>query len=498
MGFVRRSQLSAYLTAGVAVTGAGLIPIPPVHPAPNVHEVLLTSVELGPLGDGTALLLGGSGYPVPSQGYLEAFNANFLAPLGYTGTNLVPVTTPESLYPFVPPGPFAATLNSSMATGEQIIEKEILSRVASGEASPEHPLVVTGYSQSSIMDATLMKELAGKVPTEDLRFVLLGNENNPNGGFLERFDLPAGSNPTAESLGITFNGAMPSDLFPTDNFTDEYDGFADFPKYPINLLADINAYLGILFNHIAYLGVTPEQATPEADGGDAILLPTSAVDTMVNYYMIPTESLPLVDLLRLVPFVGNPLADLVQPDLFVLVNLGYGNVDDTYLGGWDHGPADVGTTMGFLPPQSVLDQVPEALVKGLQQGVQDMFKDLANPSNYQLISPQTMHEFLGPIVNAATAAFDLDKSPSEMSSWFNSFLTSTIDNYKTGLTELSFTHTGIPPIDVASTLLFTLPKVAEEMFQTQMAAGNPVDAVGDPLAAVVGLLPILAIGALGL
>ncbi|HEU0190151.1 MAG TPA: PE-PPE domain-containing protein [Mycobacterium sp.] len=490
----------ACLSACVAVTGASLIAVGPVQPAPTVHTrgVLLASVESGPLGDGAALLLGGSGYPVPSQGYMQAFDTNFLQPLGYTGTNLVPLTTPESLYPFVPPGPFAATLNSSMATGEQIIEKEIASQIASGNVSPDHPLVITGYSQSSIMDATLMAQLAGKVPSDDLRFVLLGNENAPNGGFLERFDVPAGANPDVPSLGITFNGAMPSDLFPTDNFTDEYDGFADFPQYPINIISDLNAYLGIIFNHIAYLGLTPEQTTPIADGGDAIALSTSAADTMVNYYMIPTESLPLVDLLRLVPFVGNPLADLVQPDLFVLVNLGYGNVDDTYMGGWDHGDADVPTTMGFLPPQSVLDQVPQALAWGLQQGLQAAFKDLMNPSNYQLIAPETMHEFLGPIINAATAAFDLDKSPAEMSSFFNSFLTSTIDNYKTGLGELSLTHTGIPTIDIDSALFSTLPKVAEELFETQMAAGNPVDAIGDPLAAVVGLLPIMAIGALGL
>jgi hypothetical protein len=32
-------------------------------------------------------------------------------------------------------------------------------------------------------------------------------------------------------------------------FADEYDGLVDFPQYPINLLADINAILGFLYVH---------------------------------------------------------------------------------------------------------------------------------------------------------------------------------------------------------------------------------------------------------
>ncbi|EUA34694.1 PE-PPE domain protein [Mycobacterium xenopi 3993] len=39
--------------------------------------------------------------------------------------------------------------------------------------------------------------------------------------------------------------------------------------------------------------------------------------------MIPTQNLPLLEPLRQVPVVGNPLADLLQPDLRVIVELGY-------------------------------------------------------------------------------------------------------------------------------------------------------------------------------
>ena len=43
---------------------------------------------------------------------------------------------------------------------------------------------------------------------------------------------------------------------------------------------------------------------------------------MTNYYEIPVTTLPLLDPLQLIPFIGNPLADLLNPDLSVLVNLG--------------------------------------------------------------------------------------------------------------------------------------------------------------------------------
>jgi hypothetical protein len=57
---------------GVAVIGAGLIAAPPVAaPAANieVRAVQLTNGETAdfPLGDGTALVMGGSGFPIPAQ-----------------------------------------------------------------------------------------------------------------------------------------------------------------------------------------------------------------------------------------------------------------------------------------------------------------------------------------------------------------------------------------------------------------------------------------------
>ncbi|MGB3474764.1 MAG: PE-PPE domain-containing protein [Mycobacterium sp.] len=475
--------LGAYLTAGLAITGAGALVVPPAQPAAAHAPVLLAAAESS-LGGGTALIMGASFVATPSQGWLNAFDRLYLQPQGFTG-DMRAVTTPESLYPFT--GPFSMTFDNSTAQGQQIILDAIKAQIAAGGVSHDNPVVVSGYSQSSTIDSLLMSRLAAEgVDPNDVHFVLLGDPSNPNGGLLERFAVPDGNTPDATSLGLTFSGATPSDISPTDIYTYEYDGFADFPKYPINLLSDLNAYLGIIFNHIAYLGLTPDQVD------NAIQLPTSTADSLTNYFMIESPSLPLLDPLRLIPVVGNPLADLLQPSLSVLVNLGYGSIDN----GWSPGFADVPTPMGFLPPQSVLDQVPDALLNGLQQGVQDAFNTLMDPTNYQLISPQTMDYVLGPIINSAIAAFNLDGSPDDISNYLSTFLAGAANWFTQGFGELSFTHTGLPAVDMASALLFTLPPLAVELFNTEMAAGNPLDAIGEPLAALVGLAPLMLIGAL--
>jgi hypothetical protein len=43
----------------------------------------------------------------------------------------------------------------------------------------------------------------------------------------------------------------------------------------------------------------------------------------LTYYLMPTAQLPLLDPLRMLPILGNPLADLLQPFLKPIVDLGY-------------------------------------------------------------------------------------------------------------------------------------------------------------------------------
>ena len=305
-----------------------------------VHAPGLSGASRGAAAD-VALIMGPSGFPVPSPTYLDAANKLYVQLL-HPGATPVPLTTPEGLYPIT--GVSSLKLNNSVAQGVATLNNAILQQIAAG-----NHVDVFGYSQSSTVSSLVMSQLAAEhVPPSDVSFTLVGDPSNPNGGFLERF--VGGSIP---SLGVTANhtGATPSNLYPTSIYTKEYDGFADFPQYPINVLSDLNAYLGIAFDHTAYVNLTPQQICGATD-----------LDTYGNttYYMIPTNNLPLLEPLRWIPF-GNPLADLVQPDLTVLVDLGYGSTTQ----GWSPGPPNVPTPFGLFPTNIN----PATVVTALAQGI---------------------------------------------------------------------------------------------------------------------------------
>ncbi|MGH3560942.1 MAG: PE-PPE domain-containing protein, partial [Mycobacterium sp.] len=321
-----------YASGGVALVGTGIIAVTPLAAPPpdvQVRAIRLTGDAAdSPLGDGTALVLGGTSIPQPGQRYLDAANTLYLQPHGFSGT-LQSLFTPEN------------ASSTSVAQGEQILDATILQKINSGDVSAENPLVVFGYSQSALIASDVMRQLAGQdVRSDDVRFVLIGDPDNPTGGM----EVTSSTVPPQDVMA---NIATPNDLYPTDVYTHEYDGVADFPTYKIDLLSDLNALLGFINEHLTYLSLTPEQIN------DAIQLPTSAADTMVNYYMIPAESLPLLDPLRLIPVIGQPLYDLLEPDTQILVNLGYGSIDQ----GWWPGDADVVPDAGLFPTDLNLGDV---------------------------------------------------------------------------------------------------------------------------------------------
>ena len=110
-------------------------------------------------------------------------------------------------------------------------------------------LVIYGYSQGAIIANREKRKLAEQYPAgttaPDIDFVLSGDVNLPNGGLLARFPglyIPI--------LDLSFNGPEPTDTqFDTVVITRQYDGFADFPLYPLNLVADLNALLGFVYVH---------------------------------------------------------------------------------------------------------------------------------------------------------------------------------------------------------------------------------------------------------
>jgi PE-PPE domain/PE family len=342
-----------------ALLGGGGLPTPMVVQPPL-------------LGTTVGLVMGGSGQPIPPPSSVTAalnyFNQNF----SVLSSNAHALVTPEGLYPLT--GVKSLTLDVSVAQGVQILDSAIKNTLA---ANPSGSVAVFGISQSVVIASLEMENLANPLlnpspPTANqLGFVLVGDEMNPNGGILARFPgFPAGQPLQIPSLGIAFYGATPSNtIYPTNVYTLEYDGYADFPQYPINLISDLNAFAGIVYVHGTY-PLNPSALPP---GYNIQQLPTSPGYTGVtNYYMITTPNgLPLLDPVRAIPVIGNPIADLLQPDLTTIVNLGYGNPNF----GWSQGPADVQTYFGLFPHVSQ-QLIAQDLIAGAQQGAHAFVSDI--------------------------------------------------------------------------------------------------------------------------
>jgi PE-PPE domain-containing protein len=423
-------------------------------------------------GDDTALVMGGSGIPIPPQTYLDAANDLYLhVPDG----SVQPLTTPEGAYPVT--GVNSLQLDTSVAQGVTTLNNAIMQQIAGG-----NHVDVFGYSQSTIISSMEMAQLqAAGVPSSDVNFTLVGDLMNPNGGIDERFvglSFP--------SFGQTFSGATPSDLYPTDIYTIEYDGFADFPRYPIDLPSDLNADLGIFYEHFAYLNVTPEQMSGTVDLG-------TFGDT--TYNMIPAESLPLLDPLRLIPVIGQPLYNLLEPDTAILVNLGYGSITQ----GWDtQNPPDVPTPFGLFPTDINPADLVTALLQGAQQGITDAIAQLGDPANYQLIpllDNPSLQQFLAALHTIGLTPTD---HPTLLQ-FLDAFSTlgnggspiSPPANLIDAFTASASADLGVlkPLVDNVLALGITLPQYDATLFVDGLQSGNLVDAIGNPIAADIGLVP---------
>lgn len=424
-------------------------------------------------------VMGGSGMPLPPASFIDAVNSLYIQP-NLPGTTSVPLFTPEQFYPF---SVTEMSLSASVATGLRLLDNSLQPYIATGT-----PVGVFGYSQSAIIASLEMEALrAAGVPSSAVHFVLIGNPMNPNGGLFERF---AGLQLT--SLGINFYGATPSDAYPTTIYTVEYDGWADFPRYPLNFLADLNAFQSQ--THFSYTNLTPEQIS------SAIQLPTTGA-SQTTYYMIPTTNLPLLDSTRAIPIIGNPIADLLQPNLRYLVNMGYG--DPLY--GWSTSPADVPTPAGLFPPLSAFQQLPALLVSGTEQGIHDFIGDLTGTGPNPVVWP-SLGSLTG-AVDPSGGALGATGAATGQATAFSALLANPAalaaapTDVATGLWSASSTlYTNIlrPTADIISGAVISVPLYDVQLFQAgigQALNGQPVvgliNAVGMPLAANVALYGML-------
>jgi hypothetical protein len=464
----------------VATAGAGLLSFAALLNSSNAHA------------DDIGLVLGGSGVPIPGSGYVESAAGHYLFPTYgpditfYQATPQNPfgegVFTPEGLYPLTgvhtlpfnyPSGADGFPSDStSVGQGDTILATTIESEIANGNTA-----TVFGYSQSSVISGLVMQELTDAgIPKSDVNFLLVADETTPNGGLLSRFDGftpssgPAVADPlNLPSLGISFDGATPSSDYATQVYTIEYDGFADFPKYPLNFLSDLNAFLGIESLHGTYLnggdGTGGLGSGPSiADILHATPLTVSGADAATHYFMITTLdgtdvaagheiTAPLVALLP------TQLQELLGPDLTYLINLGYGDGSV----GYSTTDADVNTPFGLSNGVSATTEF-NTLVADTQQGIQNLMTD-TDP--YAAAATSSGAE-------AATALPAATPTITDIANAFSSALSTAYSVF-------------LPLQDISNALATSIPAYDLSLFSANIATGDFTDAFGLPIAANTAL-----------
>lgn len=314
------------------LTGAGAFLVAVLHTGTTL---LAAPVALAAT---TALVLGGTGETDPAAvpGYIPAIERQYFpfTACQVPSCRVLPTFAPLEGFPIAG----NVTFDQSLAASIPVVDREFHDQL---NADPTGHFVLAGTSQSALVWALEKAKLAkdpSAPPANQVEFVFIDNESRPNGGLLARFPKV-----TIPFL-ITLGQVAPTDTgYKTLDVAMQYDGFADFPAYPLNALADLNALAGVVYIHSSdvnsqtfanSLGIPTTRTGPDGYTQEEFdeLLNDPANQQQhgdTTYITIPTSQLPILQPLRdFGAFTGTtsvikPLVDLIEPTLGVFIETGY-------------------------------------------------------------------------------------------------------------------------------------------------------------------------------
>ena len=220
-------------------------------------------------------------------------------------------------------GPGAKTGDQSVNIAQQGLETELNKY----PPSADNPVTVVAYSEGAVAAS---HEVPKWGPNSNIAFVLIADPERPNGGILSRF--PAGT--YIPFVGITAGSATHSNGAPIVMVTRQYDGVADAPAYPINVLADANAFLGFYYLHGTYQSVNPN---------DPNNIVTTSPDGLITDVLVPAPEGQLPIFMPLAQAgVPAPILVALDPAVRALIETGYDGTTD---------PSQR-VRFGLLPPPS--------------------------------------------------------------------------------------------------------------------------------------------------
>lgn len=226
--------------------------------------------------------IGGAGLPdlVMSQVLAGAFG-NY---------NRVNVDWPMQAAPVT--GEDDLTLTESVAVGVDNLNAAIT--LALTKIGPNEHVTVVGLSAGALVADDVLRELLTDPNAPDkskLTFVVVADSSRANFNS-NRFD---------STLGYQYRLPVAT-KYDTTVVTAEYDGFADFPDRVWNVLAVINAFAGEITKHVPSVFTDLSKVDPSN-----ITVNTNSLGGVTTNYFIPSEHLPLVELL---PFLAPQEAAL--------------------------------------------------------------------------------------------------------------------------------------------------------------------------------------------
>ncbi|MBX7452263.1 PE-PPE domain-containing protein [Mycolicibacterium sp. 3033] len=179
-----------------------------------------------------------------------------------------------------------------------------LSRDANGNVINGEKVTVVGLSAGSLVVNEVMRNMVNSgqlVDPDDIEFIVVEDSS--------RQELINNTTKYSAKLNYTY---QPAPVTPYDVvvITGEYDGFADFPDRPWNALAVANAMAGAIVVHVPVmyggLGSVPAKN---------ITVETNAKGGTTTHYLVPTATLPLVQL--------NPKLKPREAELKAKIDAGY-------------------------------------------------------------------------------------------------------------------------------------------------------------------------------
>jgi hypothetical protein len=161
------------------------------------------------------------------------------------------------------------------------------------------PTTVLGFSQGSLISSRWLAQNAGKPGApdpEDLSFVLIANPARKYGGVRPKLGMEK---------------KTPETEYKVLDIAAEYDGAADFPDNPFNLLAVANAFAGFTFIHI------PGYTNLDLENSDKLVW----TEGNTTYVLIRSENIPLLEPLRILGL--DDLADRLNGPLKAYIDTAY-------------------------------------------------------------------------------------------------------------------------------------------------------------------------------